>query len=170
MLRRVQREHTHGETESSGEDDCATVNDNAVDFYCGTWYLIKDTCFWIWKTTDAVYLCLPAFLCRAAIICVCACMCICVCVCTVCVLSASMLFTVVLNLSGSGVSLFQKQHSHKLMWHFEPPPSLPASPPPPTNTHAPICLQLKGDSTSLVFFLHPSFHSYRVWTRVGLGG
>lgn len=39
-----------------------------------------------------------------------------VCVLThVCVLSAAMLFTDVLNLSGSGVGLFQKQRSHKLM-------------------------------------------------------
>lgn len=46
----------------------------------------------------------------------------------VCVLSAAMPFTDVLNLSGSGVSLFQKQWSHKLMWHFEPHPT--------TNTHS----------------------------------
>lgn len=79
------------------------------------------------------------------------------CVCThlnvriyVCVLSATMVFTSALNLSGTGVSLFQNRHSHKLMWHFEPH----AAPHTHIYTqHTPVSLQLKGGSTSLVFSL-----------------
>lgn len=75
-------------------------------------------------------------MCRFASMCINLCACVCACVLYVCVLSASMLFTDVLSLSGSGVSLFQKQHSHKLMWHFEPPPHQATNPPPFTQTHA----------------------------------
>lgn len=44
---------------------------------------------------------------------------VCLCVCThasvhACVLTASVAFTVVLSLSGSGVSLFQKQHTPQI--------------------------------------------------------